>query len=221
VPWAQTFAHWVNHHNAAAAQELVELYETVDAPDNDNEFAVYLSVLCTDSQWPTEWSKWEADTRAIYSYAPLEAWGNTWFNAPCIYWPAPAQQPVAVNGDHIKNALLIDETLDAATPFEGSLVVRQLFPHSVLVAEPGGTSHANSLSGNLCVDGTIAEYLETGALPPRVSSAAWDKTCAPAPQPVPPSTSAAEHLNAVSAASVLGRLGSPARRIHVPGAAAN
>jgi hypothetical protein len=44
-------------------------------------------------------------------------------------------------------------------------VVRQLFPNSVLLAEPGGTSHADSLSGDLCVDGTIAAYLESGKLP--------------------------------------------------------
>ena len=72
-----------------------------------------------------------------------------------------------INGNGISSALLIDETLDAATPFEGSLEVRKLFPHSVLLAEPGGTSHADSLFGNLCVDGTIASYLETGKLPPR------------------------------------------------------
>ena len=65
----------------------------------------------------------------------------------------------------ISSALLIDETLDAATPFPGSLEVRKLFPHAVLFAEPGGTSHADSLFGNLCVDGTIADYLTTGALP--------------------------------------------------------
>ena len=65
------------------------------------------------------------------------------------------------------NALLIDETLDAATPFPGSLEVRKLFPRASLLAEPGGTTHADSLFGNPCVDGTIADYLTTGALPAR------------------------------------------------------
>ena len=100
-------------------------------------------------------------------FAPFETWDNTWFNAPCVFWPAQSQPQFHVNGDGVKSALLIDETLDAATPFEGSLVTRRLFPNSVLVAEPGGTSHADSLFGDLCVDGTIAQYLETGALPPR------------------------------------------------------
>ena len=97
-----------------------------------------------------------------------------------------------VHGDNVKNALLIDETGDAATPFEGSLVARQLFPNSVLLAEPGGTSHADSLAGDLCVDGTIAKYLETGRLPGRKPNAEWDKTCPPIPVPVPPSSPAGE-----------------------------
>ena len=53
----------------------------------------------------------------------------------------------------MNSALLIDETLDAATPFPGSLEVRKLFPHASLIAEPGGTSHADSLFGDTCVDG--------------------------------------------------------------------
>ena len=216
VSWGQAFSNWVNEHNAAAAEELVDLYDIVDDPGDDNELAVYLSVLCTDSQWPTNFHVWEADTWAINRFAPLEAWGNTWFNAPCAYWPAPAQPPLTVNGSGVSSALLIDETLDGATPFEGSLVTRKLFPTSVLVAEPGGTSHANSLSGNLCVDGTIAAYLETGALPPRNPGALWDKTCAPSPQPVPPSSSSEAQASQASASAALARLGMPSRHVRLP-----
>jgi hypothetical protein len=95
-----------------------------------------------------------------------------------------------INGHGISSALLIDETLDAATPFPGSLEVRKLFPHSVLLAEPGGTTHADSLSGNLCVDDTIANYLASGTLPARNPNAQWDKTCSPLPQPVPAASNA-------------------------------
>jgi hypothetical protein len=53
----------------------------------------------------------------------------------------------------------------------GSLEVRQLIPHSVLLAEPGGTTHADSLFGDLCVDNTIANYPASGQLPARNASA--------------------------------------------------
>ena len=186
VQFGQLFSDWVNKHDTAAAKGLVSAYKSVDTPGNDNGFAVYAAVGCTDSNWPRQWSRWDHDVSAIYQKAPFEAWSNAWFNAPCIYWPAPSNARVQVNGSGVSSALLIDETLDAATPFAGSLAVRQLFPTSVLVAEPGGTSHADSLFGDACVDGTIAAYLETGALPPRHAGAKWDKTCAPLPQPVPP-----------------------------------
>jgi TAP-like protein len=159
-----------------------------------------------------DWDQWSTDNWRIYHRAPFETWGNAWFNAPCIYWPAPASKPVKINGKGISSALLIDETLDAATPFEGSLEVRKLFPNSVLLAEPGGTTHADSLSGDLCVDGTIANYLETGALPARNNSARWDKTCAPLPQPVPPTSSAAPQVapQALATRKPSIRLGPPA-----------
>ena len=84
----------------------------------------------------------------------------------------------------------------------------------MLLAEPGGTTHADSLSGNLCVDGTVADYLTTGALPARNNSAHWDKTCAPLPVPDPTAAAmpAAEKAASGAARSVtrgdraLGRL---------------
>jgi pimeloyl-ACP methyl ester carboxylesterase len=181
----QAFSDWVNEHDSAAAQELISLYQAIDGPGNDNEFAVYLGVLCTDSHWPLNWATWQKDENKINAAAPFETWDNAWFNAACIFWAAPSTDHFQVDGSGVKSALLIDETLDAATPFPGSLAVRQLFPHSVLLAEPGGTSHADSLFGDLCVDGTIATYLESGQLPARKPNAKWDKTCAPLPKPVP------------------------------------
>ena len=190
--WLQlgsAFASWESTHSPAAAKTLVTLYQQTDTPGNDNEFAVYNAVQCSDVQWPTSWATWDADNTAVDKIAPFETWSNAWFNAPCLYWPARAHQPVQIGSDGsshaIHSALLIDETLDAATPFPGSLEVRKLFPHSVLLAEPGGTTHADSLNGNLCVDGTIASYLETGKLPPRKPGAQWDITCHPLPVPNP------------------------------------
>ncbi len=196
--WLQlgsAFANWENTHSTAAAKALVTLYQQSDGPGNDNEFAAYNAVQCSDVQWPTSWAVWDRDNTAVNRVAPFSTWANAWFNGPCLYWPAPAHRPVRVasggSGHAIRSALLIDETLDAATPFEGSLEVRTLFPHSVLLAEPGGTTHADSLSGNLCVDGTIASYLETGKLPARHPGAKWDITCHPLPVPNPTAQSAA------------------------------
>jgi len=205
LEWGSAFANWANTHSKKAGATIVSLYKSVDTPGDDNGFAVYSAVQCTDVQWPTSWAVWSQDNHRVNKIAPFETWGNAWFNAPCLHWPAPAasQTPMLINGGGIHSALLIDETLDAATPFGGSLEVRKLFPNSVLLAEPGGTSHADSLFGNLCVDNTIANYLASGKLPSRKPNAKWDKTCKPLPRPVPGASSASNAAQASSAAAVM------------------
>jgi pimeloyl-ACP methyl ester carboxylesterase len=187
--WLQLGSAFAGYVHSNGVSTLVNLYEGTDAPGDDNGFVGYLAVECTDAQWPLSWAKWDKDNTAIYKESPFETWGNAWFNAPCLYWPAKASKPLRIDGRHVRNALLIDETLDAATPFPGSLEVRKLYPHSVLLAEPGGTTHADSLSGDLCVDGTIASYLALGKLPPRKPGNGPDLLCKPLPVPVPTSAS--------------------------------
>ena len=165
--------------------KAIQYWRAFNDPHDDNGFAVYLAVQCTDVAWPTDWATWSADTRRIAKQAPDATWLNLWFNAPCRTWPAKAQRPVTVDGSAAPPILMIDETLDAATPYSGSLTVRGLFPKAVLLAEPGGTSHADSLSGNACVDDTIATYLGSGELPARVAGKGPDTTCAPLPTPKP------------------------------------
>ncbi|GAA4973010.1 alpha/beta hydrolase [Actinoplanes utahensis] len=179
---ASAFSAWVNEKDAAP---LLELYGTPGAPGSDNGYAVYLGVQCTDVQWPTRWSTWQRDNWAVHFRAPFMTWNNAWYNAPCINWGAKAGKPVEINGKKVPPILLISETEDAATPYEGALEVRQRFPKSVLIEGVGGTTHSGSLNGVACTDDTIAAYLATGALPDRVRGNRSDKQCEPNPQPDP------------------------------------
>jgi pimeloyl-ACP methyl ester carboxylesterase len=161
------------------------LYLGQDTPGDDNGYAMYLATECTDARWPRNWLTWHRDNTRVAQDAPFFTWGNAWFNAPCAFWPAISGQPVNVDG-HDVAALLLDETLDAATPFEGSLEVRERFPKSSLIATVGGTNHANSLFGGVpCVNDAVAIYLANGALPTRAAGRTADAECAPAPDPEP------------------------------------
>jgi pimeloyl-ACP methyl ester carboxylesterase len=179
---ADAFAGWVHKGDW---QTLKTLYDESNPPGDDNGFAVYNAVQCSDVQWPTNWNQWRVDNWLTYLKAPFETWGNAWFNAPCAFWPAKAGKPVKVDGSNVSSALLIDEEQDAATPFEGSLEVRKLFPNSSLIGAPGGTTHAGSLSGVSCVDDQVADYLANGTLPARKRGNGADTECPAIPQPVP------------------------------------
>jgi hypothetical protein len=182
---AQAFADWVHTHSSTAAARLIRDVRGGRLPGRRqlvrrvpgggvHRFAVAAEL------GPME-------PRRLDDVRQITVWrlGQRVVRCPCIFWPARASQLFQVNGNGISSALLIDETLDAATPYWGSLVVRSPFPHSVLLAEPGGTSHASSLSGDTCVDGTIAAYLTTGALPARKPGPGPDTTCAPLLPPNP------------------------------------
>lgn len=162
---------------------MVSAWRSADSPGDDNGYAVYLAVECTDASWPASFSTWRRDADRIDPTASFETWPNTWFNMPCRTWSAKPHPPVTVDGAAAPPVLLVDETLDAATPYGGSLEVRSRFPRSRLLAEPGGVSHAETLSGDRCVDQTIARYLDDGTLPARKPGRTADATCPPPPIP--------------------------------------
>ncbi|MFL6145267.1 MAG: alpha/beta fold hydrolase [Labedaea sp.] len=196
VDVGNAFAAWVHDHDAAP---LIDLYG--GPPFDDNGYAVYLAVQCTDVQWPTDWNKWRRDNWTTFLRAPFETWGNAWFNAPCVYWKGDVGTPVRVNGNRVHDALLISETHDAATPFEGALQTRRDFPNSSLIEGVGGTTHAGSLSGVECTDSAIVAYLKTGALPARKPGNRSDLLCPPVPAPSPEGLTASTTSRKASSSS--------------------
>lgn len=185
--WPELAQLWSRWAGSGDPDPVVSRYRDSAAPDGDNAYAAYTAVQCTDSPSPRTWTRWKSDSTALNRRAPSATWATTWLNAPCLFWPAPAGPAVNVTGRDVPPVLLVGETLDAATPFAGSLEVRRRFPKARLVSVPGGTNHAFSLSGNTCLDDRIAAYLTDGTLPARRAGNVADATCAPlpAPEPVP------------------------------------
>lgn len=183
--WTDLASLFSRFSRTGDAQPLIREYRTSSDYGDDNSFAVYNAVQCTDAPWPRKWSTWSQDNWETYKKAPLMTWPNAWFNAPCLYWPAPARDRFRVKGKKAPGTLLISGTLDAATPYQGSKKVRSLFPKSRLVAIKGEASHATSLDGNPCVDNVLYNYLSTGKLPRRRAGNKADVTCRALPLPQP------------------------------------
>ena len=93
-----------------------------------------------------------------------------------------------VTGKHVHvPVLMIDETFDPATPYEGSLYVRKIFPTASL-----DRGQERDDARRLAVRGRVHRrrdraYLAHGTVPPRRSGNQSDKVCPPVPAPVPPS----------------------------------
>jgi pimeloyl-ACP methyl ester carboxylesterase len=173
-----------------ATGPLIRLYRQAGR-QNENEFAVYNAVQCSDASWPRDWATWDHDARKIFATAPFEAWDNTWFNAACAFWPVkgPAR-PVKINGAGLPGILMLQGTRDAATPYQGALVARRRLPTARMVVVTGGGNHGQALAvpPNSCVDGYVSRYLATGSLPgpvPGQRAALVSATCPAGPPPAP------------------------------------
>src|SRR5271165_7121180 len=80
---AQALSSYLNTGQTAG---LVGQYQA-NGTQNENEFAVYNAVQCSDVNWPRSFAYWTSDTEMIYKTAPFEAWDNAWYNAACAFWP--------------------------------------------------------------------------------------------------------------------------------------
>jgi pimeloyl-ACP methyl ester carboxylesterase len=185
VYWPGLATALSSYLRTGSGSQLVQQY-TQEGIQNENEFAVYNAVECSDVNWPRNWAKWDADTAKVYARAPFEAWGNAWFNAACAFWPVrgPAKPPQII-GAGLPGILMLQGTLDAATPYAGAQVAHKLLPSARMVVVEGGGNHGQSLASppNTCVNGYLNRYLASGALPDKPG--AVNATCATLPPPGP------------------------------------
>ncbi|MCP2339653.1 alpha/beta hydrolase [Actinomadura rupiterrae] len=154
------------------------LTDSVDPGDDDNGFAVYNAVQGADAAWPRSWAKWKSDANKLYkSGYRFNTWSNVWYNAPVLYWPFKGGPALNIHGKKgLDGILLVQSTLDAATPVAGGFAMHKRFPSSRLLLELGGKTHANTLNGNKCLDDKVAKYLSTGWLPKK-GAKGFDDTC--------------------------------------------
>jgi pimeloyl-ACP methyl ester carboxylesterase len=173
------------YRNGGSSAGLVSAYEEWGV-QSENEFAVYNAVECADVIWPRNWSKWQADTETVYKTAPFQAWDNAWFNASCAFWPVKGpSKPFSVNGAKLPPVLMLQGTLDAATPYAGAQDAHKRLPTARMVVVEGSGNHGQSLESpaNACVQGYLDNYLSGGSLPEKAGLV--NATCATTPEPTP------------------------------------
>ena len=149
--WDSVAHAWQNLVNKHQPGQMIQYYQSANPTTaaGDNGFAIYLGTQCTDASWPRSQARLNRDNWALNRKYPFLTWSNAWFNGPCAYWKYPHRMAVQVAGRNVHvPVLLIDETFDPATPYEGSLYIRHIFPTASLIEGKNGTTHAGSLSGS-------------------------------------------------------------------------
>ena len=93
--------------------------------------------------------------------------------------------PLQIKGAGLPGILMLQGTLDAATPYAGAQAAHRLLPSARMVVVEGGGNHGQSLAEppNTCVYGDLNRYLATGALPNRPGLV--NATCPALPPPPP------------------------------------
>ncbi|MEO3872454.1 alpha/beta hydrolase [Nonomuraea sp. B12E4] len=176
--FAQAWSSYVREGDVHGLRAIYEKHGKQDTED-ENGYAVYLGVQCSDAQWPRRWERWRTDMTRLHPRAPFLTWPNAWFNAPCAFWPVHGRQSVDVKGSSkLPPILIIQSRGDAATPYRGAMSMLKLFPSARMVLDRGG-NHGVSLVGNKCVDRWLGAYLKDGSLPRQSVS------CAAMPEPQP------------------------------------
>ena len=171
--------------NSADATALIGQYQSYGV-QNENEFAVYNAVGCADVSWPRSFAYWTSNTEMVNKTAPFYAWGNAWYNAACAFWPVrgPAE-PLQIKGAGLPGILMLQGTLDPATPYAGAQDAHKLLPSARMVVVAGSGNHGQSFSQppDACVQGYLNAYLATGALPQ--AAGLVNATCPAVPDPGP------------------------------------
>ncbi|GAA5079935.1 pimeloyl-ACP methyl ester carboxylesterase [Thermocatellispora tengchongensis] len=187
---AEAFSAYINKGETAP---LKALYDANYPTSGDNNQAMSMATMCTDTRWPRDWRTWLRVAEDHHRKWPLAAWANTWYVASCQSWKVPPQKPAVVDGSKAPAILMVlDTTIDPASTYEGSLAVRKLFPKAVLVQS--GATPADSATPTSCSPGAaIAAYLNDGTLPPRVAGNTADLKCPANPLPDPTSAASAQN----------------------------
>ncbi|MBO0820022.1 MAG: alpha/beta fold hydrolase [Nocardiopsaceae bacterium] len=164
------------------ASGLIDSWQLNGAQD-ENEFAVYNAVQCSDVDWPRGWAYWNSATAKVYKTAPFQAWDNAWYNAACAFWPVkgPAR-PLQITGQGLPPILMLQGTKDAATPYAGAQDAHRHLPSARMVVLEGDGNHAE-IPMPSCAEGYADAYLSSGAVPGR--SGLVNATCPAVPDPSP------------------------------------
>ena len=156
---------------AAATAAVTELQTALAQARGADKYQNFIEgqpgVICTDTANPSSLDAFSSAARASdkkYGYFG-RPWA--WLTSICSHWPGVDRDRfTGPFTQHTANPiLLISNTYDPATPYQGAVTTAKLLPGSRLLTLDGWGHTAMFLSG--CIDHNRDRYLLTGVLPPK------------------------------------------------------
>jgi pimeloyl-ACP methyl ester carboxylesterase len=129
-------------------------------PPTDSH-TVFTAITCNDTAWRGE-DYWVGLARKQAKDNPLTGPGLA--VSPCNYWPYQSVGLTPVAGQTAPGALMLQDTLDPATAYEGALAAHRNNPATRMVTVINAGDHGVA-GHNSCADVVVNRYLQQGVLP--------------------------------------------------------
>ncbi|WP_163506822.1 alpha/beta hydrolase [Fodinicola acaciae] len=150
----------------AATATAVAKRASLATPPADDGAAVLTGVLCGDTAWPKDLSRYQADRERDAKRYPISGAmaSNVW---PCAFWPVPPKEPlVKIDADGPSNILILQNLRDPATIYSGGVQMRASFgDRARLVTVNQGGHGVYLFTQNACSTNLATQWLVNGTLP--------------------------------------------------------
>ncbi|WP_234392744.1 MULTISPECIES: alpha/beta hydrolase [Actinomycetes] len=124
---------------------------------------VFRTITCNDTAWRGDEDYW-ADFARKQVADGNSLVGPGFAVQPCNYWPYRPVGLTPVTGRTAPGALMLQNTLDPATAYEGAVVAHRNNPATRMVTVINAGDHGVA-GHNSCADAVVNRYLQQGVLP--------------------------------------------------------
>lgn len=133
-----------------------------DSYTDNRESTTFMATTCNDTSWHKDQGYYVDRARSVGAKYPMLGY-NQVVNQ-CTYWPyKPSNSKVELSKS--PKILMVDNTIDPATPYEGAVAAHKASPNTVLLTVNNQGEHGAVLgSKNKCVTDAAYGFLLNGAL---------------------------------------------------------
>lgn len=173
----------VQPYDRGSAAGLADLINTDDEPKLrpsralDASSAVFSAIKCNDTPWRETRGSLVSESGKLGGQFPLLGYAT--IGEPCAFWLRPPLRMLQPTGSGVPPILMVQDTHDPATPYEGAVEAHHEFANSRMLTVDGQGDHGVYAFGNECVDTEVEHYLVDGAVP------AAETSCPPVALPDP------------------------------------